>query len=101
SNEDPTSEDITAEAQSTIIDGNEPTFYSEIAEASATKSLSNSISDKRITVNVPDRDDLTPDKPNIKFIACLQITVESKHNPRITTDPTKHRNVHSQKTECP
>ncbi|CAJ0649199.1 9976_t:CDS:2 [Entrophospora sp. SA101] len=26
---------------------------------------------------------------------------KGKHNPWITTDPTKHRNVHSQKTECP
>ncbi|CAJ0846692.1 3884_t:CDS:2 [Entrophospora sp. SA101] len=26
---------------------------------------------------------------------------EGKHNPQIITDPTKHHNVHSQKTECP
>ncbi|CAJ0829047.1 10264_t:CDS:2, partial [Entrophospora sp. SA101] len=73
------------QAQGTIIAGNEPAFSSKIAEASATvlkfpynqrveqglirelsafideKSLSNSISDKLITVNMPDRDDLTPD----------------------------------------
>ncbi|CAJ0913616.1 13336_t:CDS:2, partial [Entrophospora sp. SA101] len=93
SNEDPTSEDITAETQSTIIAGNEPTFSSEIAEASATvlkfsynqrveqglirelsafigeKSLSNSISDKRITVNMPDRDDLSPGESEIRSFA--------------------------------
>ncbi|CAJ0625663.1 12870_t:CDS:2 [Entrophospora sp. SA101] len=29
-----------------------------------------------------------------------ECTKSGKHNPQITTDPTKHHNVHSQKTEC-
>ncbi|CAJ0861144.1 1310_t:CDS:1 [Entrophospora sp. SA101] len=30
-----------------------------------------------------------------------ECTKSGKHNPQITTDPTKHHNVHSQKIECP
>ncbi|CAJ0634628.1 10867_t:CDS:2, partial [Entrophospora sp. SA101] len=30
-----------------------------------------------------------------------ECTKSGKYNSQITTDPTRHRNVHSQKTECP
>ncbi|CAJ0834451.1 3554_t:CDS:2 [Entrophospora sp. SA101] len=62
------SDNPTAEAQSTVS--------SEIVEASTTKSLSNSISDKRITENMLDGDYLTPE-PGISIDEVLEAYTEN------------------------